>query len=343
MSPAPPLSRAGVKPCRISRNQTFPSRWLGAGHNNAARLLWPLPCVCMPLSILLLCALAASVITNRAGCGSAPGAPGWYDPLLRSADETIERAAPAGHQPEKDTVFATLPTVSCLTDAPFDVYLYASTRSHAMSTWRVRLFFNTTALRFEGHSVSSQFKASSHTLDVSGVTLQTASLACGSTCSAGQLSAVTGDAIFLARVSLKANAGAAFGGGREAPSVFNLGAKVSVDGAVATVLTDLGRGRWVVRYDADGTEAEVGEGAGAVVWPLPFGDIFAYVHEALGYGGERTGGAGRAPVYGSGDTPARSAWRLPVPVFRRAVSCVSSHACFEQERRTALWVCGVVG
>ena len=280
----------------------------------------------MPLSILLLCALPASVITNKAGCGSDAGRPAWYDPPLRSADETNERAAPVGHQPEKDTVFATFSTapLSCLKpDEPFDVYLYASTRSYAISAWHVRLFFNTTAIRFEGHSVSSQFKASSHTLDVSGVTLQTASLACGSTCSAGQLSAVTGDAIFLARVSLKANASAAVGGGSEAPIVFRLGAKVSVDGAVATVLSDLGRGRWVVRYDADGTEAEVGEGAGAVVWPLPFGDIFAYVHEALGYGGERIGGAGRAPVYGSGDTPARSAWRRPGPLFRRAVSRVS--------------------
>ena len=88
----------------------------------------------MPLSVLLLCALPASVITNKAGCGSDAGRPAWYDPLLRSADETNEHAAPAGHEPEKDTIFATLPTasLSCLKpDEPFDVCLYASTRSHA--------------------------------------------------------------------------------------------------------------------------------------------------------------------------------------------------------------------
>ena len=82
------------------------------------------------------------------------GQPAWYDPLLRSATVTNARVPPPDFN---DTIglFVTLPTSPVCAGEPFFANVYVDTRGSAANSWRLKIFFNTSLLKFFSVEVRS--------------------------------------------------------------------------------------------------------------------------------------------------------------------------------------------
>ncbi len=137
--------------------------------------------------------------------------PVWYNPLYRSDFSSNFRSSPPGYSPSIDKLFATMPISPMYASEPFDVFIYASSQSFSIAAWRVQLYYDTTQFDIESQAVSDKFQAPAVTIDGTGITLAVAGLLCGTGCTTTQLNDVTGDVIYLAKITLKSKAGVPVG------------------------------------------------------------------------------------------------------------------------------------
>ena len=138
--------------------------------------------------------------------------PLWYsNGIYRTSSEVNTRPSPSGYVPATNKVFATMPISPVYENENFDVFIYTSSLTFPINAWRVQLYFDNSVVQYQGFSSSSKFQAPAVNIDASGVTLATAGLLCGGSCSTSEKDAVNGDVIYLAKITLRVRPGASEG------------------------------------------------------------------------------------------------------------------------------------
>ena len=137
--------------------------------------------------------------------------PTWYNSMYRSDGEQNDRPPPSGYDPVTDLIFATLQVSPIYGDESFDVFIYTSTLTFPVNAWRIELRYDTTKLDYVSYSSSGKFQTPLVDSSTTGVTIFSAGILCGTGCNQAQLDEVTGDVIYLAKVTLQPKTGQPIG------------------------------------------------------------------------------------------------------------------------------------
>ena len=131
--------------------------------------------------------------------------PSWWDAGLRAATVGNGLSAPAGLS-SRGGVFITLPASPVYAGEDFYAYMYAHTAGLALTTWRVRLYFEGALLEFVAFEQSDDF----NTASVSALSGEVSWLANGIKAATADTQ-VTGSAIYLLRARMRLASGASDG------------------------------------------------------------------------------------------------------------------------------------
>ena len=148
-----------------------------------------------------------ATVAQATGSVAVIAPPSWYDASLRAATTGSGRSAPAGLGLTSGGLFITTPVSPVQPSEQFDVYMYAHTAGYALNSMTVVMYYSSDLLEYVSFGQTSHFNGavfdSSEAGRLAWVITGRSALASASD--------VTGEAIYLVRVTLRFKSGAAAG------------------------------------------------------------------------------------------------------------------------------------